>query len=62
MIADEFAAKFYLVEDSIRYHRSDTALVRVIVGVPQGKQAEADATGINFVQSVFPVTRAYLPE
>jgi EpsI family protein len=62
VIADEFAAKFYLVEDSIRYHRSDTALVRVIVGVPQGKQAEADATGINFVQSVFPVTRAYLPE
>jgi EpsI family protein len=62
VIADEFAAKYYLVADSIRNHRSDTALVRVIIPVISGKQAEADATGINFVQSVFPVTRAYLPE
>lgn len=62
VIADEFAAKFYLVEDSIRHHRSDSSLVRVIVPVQPGKQAAADATAINFVQSVFPVTRAYLPE
>lgn len=62
VIADEFAAKFYLVEDSIRHHRSDSSLVRVIVSVQPGRQAAADATAINFVQSVFPVTRAYLPE
>ena len=30
VVANEFAAKFYLVADSIRYHRSDTALVRVV--------------------------------
>ncbi len=62
VIADEFAAKFYLVEDSIRHHRSDTSLVRVIVPVPPGRQAVADATAVDFVKSVFPVTRAYLPE
>jgi len=62
VIADEFAAKFYLVEDSIRHHRSDTSLVRVIVPVAAGQQDVADAVGVNFVQAVFPVTRAYLPE
>ena len=62
VIADEFAAKFYLVEDSIRNHRSDTSLVRVIVPVPPGQQKRADEIAVNFVQSVFPVTRAYLPE
>ena len=36
VIADEFAAKFYLVADSIRQHRSDTALVRVVIPFPQG--------------------------
>ena len=62
VIADEFAAKFYLVEDSIRHHRSDTSLVRVIVPVRPGQQQTADAVAVNFVQSVFPVTRTYLPE
>jgi EpsI family protein len=62
VIADEFAAKFYLVEDSIRHHRSDTSLVRVIVPVAAGQQNLADAVGVNFVQAVFPVTKAYLPE
>ncbi|HZL57430.1 MAG TPA: EpsI family protein [Bryobacteraceae bacterium] len=61
-IASEFAAKFYLVADSIRHHRSDAALVRVIVPVPQDREKTADALGIDFVQSVFPVIKAYLPE
>ena len=30
VIASEFSAKFWAVADSIRYHRSDTALVRVM--------------------------------
>ncbi|HUB32264.1 MAG TPA: EpsI family protein, partial [Bryobacteraceae bacterium] len=33
VIASEFSAKFWVVMDSIRYHRSDTALVRVTVPV-----------------------------
>ena len=62
VIADEFAAKFYLVFDSIRHHRSDAALVRVIVPVQPGREKFADELGVNFVQSVFPITEAYLPE
>src|SRR4051812_45187225 len=43
VIADEFAAKFYLISDSIRKHRSDTALVRIIVSVPPNSGAAGRA-------------------
>lgn len=61
VIADEFAAKFYLVSDSIRYHRSDTALVRVVVPVVGDSDVKATEEGKAFVQAVFPVLRSYLP-
>ena len=59
-IANEFAAKFWLVTDSIRYHRSDTALVRVVVPVGQAGMAPATQSGISFVQSVYMPLRQYL--
>jgi len=62
VIADEFAAKFYLIADSIRRHRSDTALVRVVVGVPPGMDKEAEALGLDFVKTVYPAVKAYLPQ
>ena len=61
VIADEFAAKFYLVTDSIRYHRSDTALVRVGVPVQGVSEADAVARGVAFVQVVYPELKAFLP-
>ncbi|MDE3195525.1 MAG: EpsI family protein [Acidobacteriota bacterium] len=61
-VAGEFAAKFYLIADSIRYHRSDAALIRVIVPTTTAQVAQADQVGVRFVQSVFPVIKQYLPE
>lgn len=61
VIADEFAAKFYLVADSIRTHRSDTALVRVVVPVANGNTKKAIATGMEFVSAMYPTVRNYLP-
>src|ERR1700694_4913794 len=61
VVASEYAAKFWLVADSIRYHRSDTALVRVWVPVVGNDADAATATGINFVQAVFPDLRRHLP-
>jgi len=61
VIASEFEAKFYLVADSIRYHRSDTALVRVISPVINGDEDGATKAAINFVQSFFVPLRQYLP-
>jgi EpsI family protein len=62
VIADEFAAKFYLIEDSIRKHRSDTSLVRVVVGVRPNHIEEAEQVGLDFVKTVYPAVNGYLPE
>jgi EpsI family protein len=61
VIADEFAAKFFLISDSIRHHRSDTALVRVVVPILAGRTDQAKKVGTDFVQTFFPVVKAYLP-
>ena len=61
VIAGEFAAKFWLVADSIRYHRSDTALVRVVVPVRAGDIDSAVNNGIAFVQAIFPDLQKQLP-
>lgn len=62
VIADEFAAKFYLVSDSIRHHRSDTALVRVVVPIRGDGVQLAEQTGKAFIKAAFPVIKTYLPE
>ncbi len=61
VIASEFSAKFWLVMDSIRYHRSDTALVRVTVPVANNDREAATRIGLSFVETVFPVLKRYLP-
>jgi EpsI family protein len=60
VIAGEMAAKFWLVTDSIRYRRSDTALIRVTVPVRDSIE-QAVSTGVDFVQAVFPAVMRQLP-
>jgi len=60
VIASEYAAKFYLVADAIRYNRTDTALVRVSVPLT-GDQDEATRTAEDFVRSFFISLRRFLP-
>ena len=61
VIAREFSAKFWLVADSIRYRRSDTALVRVVVPVSSAGEDAATEAAVGLVRSFFPVLRQYLP-
>jgi EpsI family protein len=61
VIASEYAAKFWLVADAIRYHRSDTALIRVVVPVVQNDAAAATRSGVAFVQAIFPTILRQLP-
>ncbi len=61
VIASEYSAKIYTVTDAIRYNRSDTALVRVVVSVSDGNLKEAMQTGTSFVQSFFEPLKNYLP-
>ena len=61
VIAGEMEAKLWAVADSIRYHRSDTALVRVIVPVRGGNVDSATNTGVQFIQALFPQILRQLP-
>jgi EpsI family protein len=61
VIAAEYAAKFWAVADSIRYRRSDTALVRIVVPVGPAGIDVAERTATSFVQAVFPALLRQLP-
>jgi EpsI family protein len=61
VIASEYSAKIYTVTDAIRYNRSDTALVRVVVGVDQGDTQKAEDTAVSFVKAFFEPLKEYLP-
>lgn len=61
VVASEYAARFWLVADSIRYHRSDTALVRVVATVSENNEEMATAGAVKFVQAAFPALRSFLP-
>ena len=59
IVASEFAAKFWLVADSIRYRRSDTSLVRIVAPLTEGADAEAEAR--KFAAAVLPELSRFLP-
>ena len=61
VVASEYSAKIYTVTDSIRYNRSDTALVRVVVGVENGDRQKAIRTATSFVQTFFQPLKEFLP-
>jgi len=49
------------VLDAIRYHRSDTSIVRIVVPVDGNDYDGATNLGIEFIQSVFPSLLKALP-
>jgi EpsI family protein len=61
IIASEYSAKLWLIADSIRYHRSDTALVKVVVPVVNDNTQSATQLGVSFVQTTFPALARELP-
>ena len=61
VIAGEFSAKFWLIVDSIRYHRSDSSLVRIVVPVRNGDGAQATRTAVEFAQAIYPALSVQLP-
>jgi EpsI family protein len=61
VIAREISAKFWLVADAVRYHRSDTALVRVIAPVLNQQRDAAEHTAMDLARSVYPDLVRQLP-
>lgn len=60
IIASEFSAKFWLVSDAIRFRRSDTSLVKVVVPV-RSDAAHAVESAVGFVKAAFPALQKQLP-
>jgi EpsI family protein len=61
VVANEFDAKFWLVADSIRLHRSDTSVVKVLIPIVKDQDKQAEEVGVKFVQTVYPALRQFLP-
>lgn len=59
--ASEYMAKIWLVLDAVRYHRSDTSLVRIVVPATEGDAARAEQIAVSFMQSLLPPLTAHLP-
>jgi EpsI family protein len=65
VVASEYWSKFYTVLSSIRMHRTDAALIRIIStveGTQQTDEEKAEIGAINFVRDLFPLLRQYLPD
>jgi EpsI family protein len=60
-VASEYWSKFYLVADALRLHRSDAALVRVVMPVRTG-EAVAEQQGLSFVRALYPLLSEHLPK
>ena len=62
-IASDYAAKFYTLMDSIRYSRTDAALVRVVTTMRPGESRQtAHDRAVGFVKETSPLLPAYVPD
>jgi EpsI family protein len=61
VVADEFKAKFWVMADSLRFNRTDTALVRVVVPIVEHDEDAATRTAVDFVKAFYQPLHSYLP-
>jgi EpsI family protein len=64
VVASEYEAKFWVMADAMRYNRTDTALVRIVIPINEARnldEARADKAAMDFVRSFYPLLRDYLP-
>jgi EpsI family protein len=62
-IANDYKAKLYTLADSIRYSRTDAALVRVITAVNPGEdRMDAHRRAVEFAEQIIPLLPAYIPD
>jgi EpsI family protein len=60
-VASEYWAKYYVIQDAIRYNRTDTSIVKVTTFVGPGGVEQAEASAIDMVRATYPTLVAYLP-
>jgi EpsI family protein len=62
VVASEYRAKFFVVADALRYNRTDTSLVRIVVPAVNGRVEESTNIGRQFIATVYPTLRQQLPQ
>lgn len=61
-IANDYKAKLYTVADSIRYGRTDAALIRIITPLRQNEdRSAARKRAVDFAAQITPLLPAYVP-
>jgi EpsI family protein len=61
-VASEYSAKFYLVTDSIRMHRTDGSLIRLVTGISRGETVgSAQSRLLSLANAITPVINDYVP-
>ena len=61
-VASEYTAKYYVVADAIRYNRTDTALVRIIIPMGETTSLEkANEIAVDFIRQMYAPLRAHFP-
>lgn len=61
-VASEYLAKFYLVTDSLRMHRSDGALIRITTALLPGESmSAAENRLLPFAKRLVPLLKSYIP-
>jgi EpsI family protein len=61
VVASEYKAAAFVAWDAIRFNRTDTSLVRVVVPVVNGRDDVATQTGVEFIQAFFGTLRRFFP-
>lgn len=62
VIASEYEAKVWLVIDSLLHKRSDTAIVRVVAPLPEGREDQIDKLTAEFLSAAFPAVSRQIPQ
>ena len=62
VLAGEWESKFWLIPDAFRDHRTDTALVRIVVWTKKGAEGQATASAVDFARGSYPILRGLLPK
>jgi EpsI family protein len=61
VVASEYKAAAFVAWDALHYNRTDTALVRVVTPMNDGRSDTATESGIDFIQSSFATLRTFFP-
>jgi EpsI family protein len=61
VVASEYKAKLYVMADAIRYNRTDTALVRVVIPIAENDVERSEKAAVDFIQSLFMPLRQHFP-